>query len=221
MPFDEIFEALFELPEEAISLLGGKKARKKLKKAAKKAGGGAALASLGYFAYRNWQAKGGGTGASPNPAPFPPAPNAPPPLPPSPPPATIEEAAREVAVSECLKMNLILAMIAAASADGEIDATEMDRLVSAIEDANLDPPEKARLTGALNRPPLLEDVAALAFSPLEACELYGAAVTAIEVDSPAETLFLRRFAKALKLDDDLVATVEETVRSLGDGGSQE
>jgi uncharacterized membrane protein YebE (DUF533 family) len=46
---------------------------------------------------------------------------------------------------------------------------------------------------------------------MEACELYGAALSAIEVDTPTEQLFLRRFATALKLDDDLVATICETV----------
>lgn len=211
MPLDDLFEAIFEFPgeaaESAFSLLGGKKAKKKLKKAVKKSGGGAALASLGYFAFRTWQQKGNSTGKS-----------AAPPLPPEsdlqPPPRTLEEAAKEVPVSECLKMNMILAMIAAAGADRVVDTVEMDRLVEAIESSMIAPNDKSKLMAALNRPPLLEEVAALAFSPMEACELYGAALTAIEVDTPAERMFMRRFAVALKLDDDLVATIEETVRSI-------
>ena len=70
------------------------------------------------------------------------------------------------------------------------------------------------LTRMMNHPPLLEEIAMGANSPLEACELYGAALGVIEEDSPANILFLRRFAVALKLDDDLVNTIKETLESL-------
>ena len=72
--------------------------------------------------------------------------------------------------------------------------------------------DKAMLTRILNQPPTLEEVASSATSPLDACELYGAALSVIEENSPAETLFLRRFANALKLDEDLVAAIEQAIR---------
>ncbi len=181
-----------------VSLLMNKKARKKLQKNAVKIGGVAALAGVGYVAYQKWQqAQGpGGTavGASE-----------------TPPPLDFDAAAVEVRVSAELPMKLVLAMIAAAAADGTIDSAEMDVLVTAIEDAPIEPDEKARLTSALNDPPTVEAVAALASGEEEASELYGAALTAIEVDTPAENLFLRRFARALHLDPELVSTLNRTL----------
>lgn len=188
-----------------VSLLMNKKARKKLKKSAKKVGGTAALAGIGYFAYQKWQnsrpANDGGrmavdAAASPPPLPLP---------------SDLEAAAREVKVSECLRMNIVLTMIAAANADGEIDDDELNRLDEAIACSSIDSADKTRLSRALNDPPTVEEIAGLAFSPMEACELYGAALTAIQVDTPAEKLFLRRLARALELDEDLIETIQATV----------
>jgi uncharacterized membrane protein YebE (DUF533 family) len=76
----------------------------------------------------------------------------------------------------------------------------------------VEPAEKARLTSALNAPPTVERIAGLANGPEEASEIYGAALTAIDLDSPSEHLFLRRLASSLKLDDQLVNTVHETLK---------
>ena len=125
----------------------------------------------------------------------------------------IETCARSISVTECLKVNMLLAMISAAGADGKIDGDELSRLLDSIEGAAISASDKALLTRLINQPPPLEEVAAGAHSPLEACELYGAALSAIENDTPAETLFLRRFARALELDDDIVATIHGTLDS--------
>jgi uncharacterized membrane protein YebE (DUF533 family) len=66
-------------------------------------------------------------------------------------------------------------------------------------------------TSALNAPPTVEHIAGLANGPEEASEIYGAALTAIDLDSPSEHLFLRRLASSLKLDEQLVKTVHETL----------
>jgi len=181
----------------AVSLLMNKKARKKLGKTAAKVGGAAAIAGVGYLAYRTWQNRNdGGAQAAP---------------PPPPVPASLEMASEEAPVAELLQVKMILAMIAAASADGTIDGQEMDGLLCAIENAPIDPAGKSQLTAALNEPPSVEEIAGLVSGPEEASELYGAALTAIEVDTPAEHLFLRRFSNALRLDPELVKTLHQTM----------
>ncbi len=180
-----------------VALLMNKKARKAIGSTAVKAGGAAALAGLGYYAYRKWQ-ENQARGVVP----------APPPAPPS-----LEAAAHEVRTSDALAEKMILSMIAATGADGGIDEREMGILLRAVEEADIPPAAKARLTGALNQPPTVESVAALASGPEEASELYGAALAAIEPDTPAEHLFLRRFANALKLGPDLVASIHATTAS--------
>ena len=185
-----------------VSLLMNKKARKMLQKNAVKVGGAAALAGLGDFAYRKWQqGREQNSPASPVAA-----------LPAAPPPLLLEATTAEVRISAELPMKMVLAMIAAAAADGTIDSAEMNALVTAIEKAPIEPGEKAQLTAALNEPPTVEAVAALAADPEEASELYGAALATIKIDTPAEHLFMRRFARALELEPELVTTLHETLR---------
>lgn len=181
----------------AMSLLMNKKARKMIGKHALKVGGAAAVAGVGYLAYRQWQ-KGQGI----------PAPAGAPALP-----LTLEDAAGQVQVSDPLQVKMIFAMIGAAGSDGNIDGQELDALMNAIEAAPLDAAGKSELTAALNSPPSVEDIASLVTSPEEASEVYGAALTAIQVDTPAEHMFLRRFAKALQLEPELVKAVHQTIEA--------
>lgn len=183
-----------------VSLLMNGKARKKLQKHAVKIGGIAAVAGIGYYAYKKWEGN-----RAVEPPPVPPShaslPSAPPaPLAIEPPPLPVE-----------LPLKMVLAMIAAAAADGSIDTVEMAALATAIEDAPVTPEEKARLAAALNQPPTVEAVAVLAANPEEASEIYGAALTAIDLDTPSEHLFLKRLSRALQLDDSLVVTLHETL----------
>ena len=180
-----------------VSLLMNGKSRKKLQKHAVKLGGMAAVAGIGYYAYQKWQQN-----RAVEPPPLPPAAL---PAPQTsvliePPPIPVE-----------LPLKMVLAMIAAAAADGSIDSTEMAALATAIDDAPVTPAEKAQLSAALNQPPNVEAVAALAANPEEASEIYGAALTAIDLDTPSEHLFLRRLGRALQLEESLVATLHDTL----------
>lgn len=184
-----------------VSLLMNGKARKKIQKNAVKVGGMAAVAGIGYYAYQKWR---GSQQSAPVQGLA--APSAPPPLP-----AGLPEASARLTLSAELPMKLVLAMIAAAAADGTIDRVEMAMLATAIDDAPVDATEKSRLSQALNQPPTVEDIAALANGPEEASEIYGAALTAIELDTPSEQLFLRRLSRALELEEPLVNTLHETL----------
>lgn len=194
-----------------VSLLMNGNARKKIQKNAVKVGGMAAIAGVGYYAYRKWQESRGESPATATAIPVEALSASveratPPPLP-----EDLAVASVQVKVTGELPMKMVLAMIAAAAADGTIDNVEMSLLAVAIDDAPVEAAEKARLTSALNVPPTVEDIAKLANGPEEASEIYGAALTSIELDTPSEHLFLRRLSKALELDSELVKTVHETL----------
>lgn len=224
MPLDKLFSGLSDAKSDPRALLGGLlsapgtqgalggaasgalvsllmngKSRKKLQKHAVKLGGMAAVAGIGYYAYQKWQQKNA-VEPPPLPAAALPAPQTTALVEPPPVPVPVE-----------LPLKMVLAMIAAAAADGSIDSVEMGALANAIDDAPVTPDEKAQLSAALNQPPTVEAVAALAANPEEASEIYGAALTAIDLDMPSEHLFLRRLSRALELDDGLVASLHETL----------
>ena len=215
MPLDDLFddledfvEDIFEPVEDLMSSLLGKKSRKKLKRLSKskKSGDSTAIATIGASAHQKWKEKGKGKANKKQDDKRVPSESAG---------EEVQVAAKNVNVTECLRMNMLLTMISAAGADGKIDHKELTLVQKAIDEASVSAKDKAMLTRMMNQPPPLEEIALGATSPLEACELYGAALSVIEEDSsPANTLFLRRFAVALKLDEDLVKTIEETLKSL-------
>lgn len=185
-----------------VSLLMNKKARKKMGSGALKLGGAAAVAGAGYYAYKKWQQhqatsaynQNAGLAPATDVQQQPASPEAP---------ATPPAAAPAPVVNDALAMTMLEAMIAAASSDGHIDDAEMDTLMQAIDNAGLTAEENARLTATLNNPPAVEAIAAKVRSEEEAAEIYGAAVSAIHVDTPAENFFLRRLARALNLNPSL------------------
>lgn len=206
MPFDDIgdfledlFDEIEDVLEDFVDILLGKQSKKKHSKKFERHGGIAGIASVAAFAFQNWE-KEETVAKTPEQ--------------PKKPEFSQEEieTIEIVTVTECLRVNMVLAMISAASADGKIDRRELALLETAIDDSQITEKDKAMLTRILNQPPTLEEVASSATSPLDACELYGAALSVIEENSPAETLFLRRFANALKLDEDLVAAIEQAIR---------
>ena len=196
---EDLFEDIIEFVEDVMSALVSKKTRRKLAKLAKKSGEAVAIATIGALAHRRWRIEKQDRADEP--------------LERAEPVGAPEEI---VTVTECLRMNMLVAMISAAGADGKIDCRELNKLREAIDQAPVSAKDKATLTRMMNHPPPLEEIALGATSPLEACELYGAALSVIEEDSPANTLFLRRFAVALKLDEDLVKTIKETLENLED-----
>ncbi|MGB0371980.1 MAG: tellurite resistance TerB family protein [Opitutales bacterium] len=197
------------------SMLIHPKARKKLTKTAVKVGGAAALAGVGYYAYNQWQKKKQSATIQPS-APAPATPQA---IPSAQTPPTTQAQAIDFtqavpSVDTALAMKLIKAMISAAGADGQIDSTEMNTLMDALQTAQLTPEENAELMQDLNNPPTVEAIAALAVSTEEAAELYGAAMNAIDPDTPAEVFYLKRLATALQLDPGLVESLHQTESQL-------
>jgi uncharacterized membrane protein YebE (DUF533 family) len=100
-------------------------------------------------------------------------------------------------------------MIAAAKADGHIDATEQQRIFGKLDELDLDTEEKAFVIDELRKPLDIDAVVAAATTPELALEIYAASVLAIDPDDPAEQAYLAMLASRLKLDPGLKHAVEK------------
>ncbi len=95
--------------------------------------------------------------------------------------------------------HLIRAMIAAANADGLIDAEERAAILERAMEAGLDAATQQFLMGELKAPATLEAIVA-ATRPELRFETYAAALIAISVDTDAERAYLDRLAAGLGLN---------------------
>ncbi|MGB5735672.1 MAG: tellurite resistance TerB family protein [Thiohalocapsa sp.] len=184
-------------------LIGNKKARKKMGKLAGGAvgyGGAAALGALGYRAYQNWQAgKQAGTIEDPSVSA---------PLPAPPQGSRFLPETAPAADGRPFELTLIMAMIAAANADGHIGPEEHRTIFDQVSLLSLDAEDKAFVFDTLGSPPSLQDIASLASGPEQAAEVYLASRLAIDPDHPAELAYLDALASRLALPPDLVAHLE-------------
>ena len=180
----------------AAGMLMGKKGSKMLGKAAKYG----AVAALGGLAYHAWQRSQSGGAAPGGPAPGPDAEYEAPPANETAflPPPQDEEA------NDKLGKSLVRAMIAAAKADGRIDAEENQRIFERLEALNLDPQTKAFVFDEMSAPLNLDAVVAGADTPEHAAEIYAASLVAIEADTAAEKAYLQMLAARLGLQPALV-----------------
>lgn len=165
-----------------------------------KLGGMAAIAGLGYQAWKNYQAgnspSGGGTSADPELLP---------------PPANSEFSVEPAAVKNDFMLSLIRVMIAAARADGHVDDSERARIHDKLALSGLGQDAIAFLEDELSKPVDIDAIVAAASSEAEKVEMFTAARLAIEPDSRAERGFLDLLAGRLGLADALVDHIEATV----------
>ncbi len=187
-------------------LLGTKGGRKMATKAVK-LGGLAVLGGLAYKAYTNWQqGKAASQADARDPVgemknitpkaegtPFLPAP---------------QHERNE------LGMKLLQAMIAAAKADGHIDAEEQKRIFARLDEAGLNAEEKGFLMDELRKPLDIDAIVSLADSPEQAVEIYAASCMAIDPDDPAEQAYLAMLSARLKLAPELKQGVEKEVAAV-------
>ncbi|MGH6927812.1 MAG: tellurite resistance TerB family protein, partial [Dongiaceae bacterium] len=115
------------------------------------------------------------------------------------------------AEQQSLGRHLLRAMIAAAKADGHIDAEEQANIFAQMDKLDLDADDKAFVMDELRAPLDVDAVAKSARTPEEAAELYTASLLAIDVNNPAERGYLAMLAARLKLDDKLVGHLHATV----------
>jgi uncharacterized membrane protein YebE (DUF533 family) len=182
-------------------LLGSKKGRK-LGGSALKIGGMALIGALAYKAYRGWQAGQPAARSADRDVPAPPKDT---PFNPS----TEPE-------QQSLGRHLLRAMIAAAKADGHIDAAEQATIFAELDKLDLDAEEKAFVMDELRAPLDVDAVAKAARTPEEAAEIYTASLLAIDVDNAAERGYLALLAARLKLDDKLVEHLHATIEGVSE-----
>jgi uncharacterized membrane protein YebE (DUF533 family) len=106
----------------------------------------------------------------------------------------------------------IRAMIAAAAADGRIDASEQQTILGGLQQAGMNADAQQFLAKEINNPATVEDLASAVSSQQDAVQVYTAARLAVDVDSDAEHEFLSELAQALGIDDDLAAQVDAAAR---------
>jgi len=199
-------------------LVGSKKARKTAGKLAGGVvgyGGAAALGALAHRAYQNWQdqkaqpapAQPGHAAHDPQPSAAQPA-SAPPPMP-----SQFDPTVIAGADGRPFALTLVRAMIAAANADGHIDAEERETILAHLATLQLDDEDKAFVFEALMSPSTVGEVAGLANGAEQATEIYLVSRMAIDPDDPAERHYLDDLARHLALPPDLVTELETQVKA--------
>lgn len=184
-------------------LMGNKSARKIAGKAAGY-GGAALLGGLAYKAYSNWQHNKGrqpitwsDTGN------------------------TMLETNEAFTTGDMqapdFQLQLIKAMIAAAKADGHIDATEQQRIFSAVEEMDVSAEVKGVIFDLLQQPITLEELAAGAATIEHRSELYLASCLVINPDHPSERAHLEQLAVVLELPEGLAQQLQwQAQRAMAD-----
>lgn len=112
------------------------------------------------------------------------------------------------AATENTALVFIRAMIAAAAADGSIDAEEREAILGGLKEAGLDPEANEWLANEMANPASIAALAEAAETPELAAQIYTAARLAINPDTPAEKDFLAGLASSVGLDAELVANID-------------
>jgi uncharacterized membrane protein YebE (DUF533 family) len=108
---------------------------------------------------------------------------------------------------------IIRAMIAAAAADGRIDAREQQGIIGGLEQAGIGSGAREFLLQEASNPATVDELADAVTSPQEALQVYTAARIAVDPDQEAEHEFLAALADRLGIDPALAAQVDAAARS--------
>lgn len=183
------------------ALLLGTGAGRDIAGSALKLGGLAAIAGLGYQAYKNYQA-----GQTPDTAT---TTAATPEL--LPPPADSGFSTEPATMRNDFVLTLLQAMIAAAKADGHIDDDERARIMEKVKVSGLGAEAEAFIEQELASPVNIDQLVAAAQTEEQRVELYTASRLTIDPDGRAERGYLDLLAGRLGLPDALVDHIEATV----------
>lgn len=113
---------------------------------------------------------------------------------------------------EAQAQTIVRAMINAAKADGQIDETEVQKIIGRLDDNGLTEEEKNFfLVEARKQMDLQGIIAEAAVSQELAAEVYAASLLAIEVDTTAEQQYLQQLADGLGLPAEAVAHIHATL----------
>jgi uncharacterized membrane protein YebE (DUF533 family) len=185
-----------------LAALLGSKTGRKLGGQALQYGGLAAVAGLGYLAYKNYQAGQQPTTVAQSPTPL------------ALPPAGSGFDTDPQQTSDDFSLALVRAMIAAAKSDGHIDDAERRAILGKLSEDGLSAEEQAFLERELAGPVNLDSIVAAARTDEQKVEIYTASRLAIDPDTRAERGYLDQLAGRLGLPDALIDHIEATVSSV-------
>jgi uncharacterized membrane protein YebE (DUF533 family) len=174
----------------ALGLLLGNKSARKLGGKALTYGGLAALGVLAYKAYGNWQAQ---QAAAPQNEP-----------------RTLDRLPAPQA--EQHSQAILTALVAAAKADGHVDARERQLIEEELAKLTQDAELRRWLDAELNKPLDPAEVARAATTPEMAAEMYLASVLMVDEEHFMERAYLEELARQLRLDPGLKVELERQVR---------
>lgn len=177
----------------ALGLLLGNKSARKVGSKVITYGGLAALGVIAYKAYGNWQEQQRVNGARPVGEP-----------------QTVDRL--PAAQAEVHSQAILKALVAAAKADGHVDARERQLIEQQIGQLAQDPELVRWLDAELNKPLDPSDVARAASTPEMAAEMYIASVLMVDEEHFMERAYLEELARQLKLEPTLKAELEAQVR---------
>lgn len=174
----------------ALGLLLGNKSARKMGGKALTYGGLAALGVVAYKAYGNWQAQQASA--------------------PQGEPQTLDRLPAPQA--EQHSQAILKALVAAAKADGHVDARERQLIEGELVKLTSDAELQHWLQAELNKPLDPAEVARAASTPEMAAEMYVASVLMVDEEHFMERAYLEELARQLKLDPALKSELEAQVR---------
>lgn len=104
---------------------------------------------------------------------------------------------------------ILIAMIDAAKADGQVDSDELGRIMNTMKSSGIGQDGVNYVIQKLQEPmETAKIVAAVRGRPELAAQVYSASLMAIDVDTDAEKLYLSKLAKAMGLSQSVVQNIE-------------
>ena len=179
-----------------LALLLGTKSGRSMTGRAVKYGTIAAVAAVAYKAYQSWQSGQGAATATGGP--------------PALPGKTIIDL--DEVESNKRGLTLLQAMIAAANADGHIDAAERSRIETHMHTIEMGAEARQLIERELRSPLTVEQLASRVDSPAASSEVYLLSSLVVDEREPVEQQYLERLATALKLPEDLVTRLNDASR---------
>lgn len=111
---------------------------------------------------------------------------------------------------------ILIAMIDAAKADGQVDAQELNKITGSIQSSGAGQEGLNYVIKKLQGPmETAKIVAAVKGRPDLAAQVYSASLMTIEVDTEAEKRYLDKLAKSMGLSADVVRSIEQMTNSAG------
>ena len=113
-----------------------------------------------------------------------------------------------------LPLAIIRAMIAAAKADGHVDAAESQKIIGQLESAGIGAQEKALLMQEMANTQDVNSIATAAKTPEEQAQIYLAALLVCDSQCEREQTYLASLANALKLEPAFTASLQQELLAM-------